>query len=352
MSDELEPQVDASVTETPSDAAAPIESTPDLSTSEGTVTSTPDVEWTGVRDYLKSAGIAADSFDDDEAAIKHVVDRARQYEQIAPQYQQVAQHWSAFQKWQAEQQQQQKAPPQPAPEQKKYWEPLPELDQAWLQMVARDPGTGQIVVKPEYRGAVAPDLPQKVQAYLQAKQDRESRLFNDPYAAIEPRLEERLSKFNEKLEALERQREQEQADQATQAYLQQNSQWLFQANEKGQPVVNLDGSPALTPVGTAFRHYLAEATQMQMPEKAGIRYAEMATRAWMAQNQPPAQPAQANEQHKQAFVAGGNRRIPNRGGTVNVSADSDSVPQNGSHDLRDMLQGAYRKAGLIEATAT
>jgi hypothetical protein len=352
MSDELEPQVDASVTETPSDAAAPIESTPDLSTSEGTVTSTPDVEWTGVRDYLKSAGIAADSFDDDEAAIKHVVDRARQYEQIAPQYQQVAQHWSAFQKWQAEQQQQQKAPPQPAPEQKKYWEPLPELDQAWLQMVARDPGTGQIVVKPEYRGAVAPDLPQKVQAYLQAKQDRESKLLNDPYSAIRPAFEQDFAAVRQEIEALRREKAQEQSNQFVQGYLQSNAQWLFQTNEQGQRLANVDGTPALTPTGATFRGYLAEAAQMQMPEQAAIKYAEMATRAWMAQQQPPAQPAQANEQHKQAFVAGGNRRIPNRGGTVNVSADSDSVPQNGSHDLRDMLQGAYRKAGLIEATAT
>lgn len=336
MSDELEPQVDASVTETPPDAAAPIESTTDLSAGEGTVTSTPDVQWTGVRDYLKSAGIAADSFDDDEAAIKHVVDRARQYEQIAPQYQQVAQHWTAFQKWQAEQQQQ-KAPPQPAPEQKKYWEPLPELDQAWLQMVARDPGTGQIVVKPEYRGAVAPDLPQKVQAYLQAKQDRESKLLNDPYAAIRPAFEQDFAAVRQEIEALRREKAQEQSNHFVQGYLQSNAQWLFQTNEQGQRLANVDGTPALTPTGNAFRSYLAEAAQMQMPEQAAIKYAEMATRDWMAQQPQPAQQAQAKP--KGNFL----NRITNRTGTV--SGEQDGIPQDAGLGIGEKLKRALVAAG-------
>ena len=341
MADELEAQVDASVTETPSESAAPIESTPDLSAGGETVTATPEVEWKGVRDYLPELGIANDQFADDEAAIRHLAEQARQYQQIQPYWNQVAPNYSKYQEWLAQQQQAQQQPAQPAqPAKKPYWEPLPELDQAALRMVAHDPATGQIVVKPEYRGVVAPDLPQKVQAYLQAKQDRESKLLNDPVGAIWGGVEERLQGIFEQREKQLAERMYQ--DMQARQYLRDNASTLFQFDANGRPLTDPQtGQHAMTPYGQAFSHYLDEATQLGIAQPmARERYARQMAQSYLALQQPAQAPPETQQQkaNKGNFL----NRLPNRSGTL--AAQRDGIPQD-----RQLSIGEKLKRDLIAA---
>jgi hypothetical protein len=344
MSDELEPQVDASVTETPSAPAEPV-STPDLSVGSETVTSTPAPEWRGVRDVLPEYGLANDQFEDDASALRYLAEQTRQHQQIQPYWNQVSQDWTAYQQWKAQQNQPQQ-PPQQAPEKKPYWEPLPELDQAWLQMVARDPGTGQIVVKPEYRGAVAPDLPQKVQAYLHAKQDREAKLLNDPVGAIWGGVEEKLNGI---LEQRERQlAEKMHADFQARQYIRDNATKLFQFDANGQPLADpTTGQPAYSPYGHAFAHFLNEATQLGIADhSAREQYARRLAQAHVSsqpQPVPQAPVTPAPQQPKGNFLT---NRVANRAGTIASAQGQAGVPQDddlpiGQQLRRAMLAGGY-----------
>jgi hypothetical protein len=362
MADELDA---LSVTETDQTASIPVDATPDLSAGGETVTETPDLsaspdvgataqpEWRGIRDILPEHGFDNSQFADDQQAVKFLLEQTQRARQYEPYVQQVQQHWTAFQQYLA-QQNKPVAPAQPAETPKSYWDKPPEYDPQWASLVQRNE-QGQLVAIP----GAQPDLPQKVQAYAKWREQQLSKLLQDPVEATWGGIEQKLGDVIKPLQEQIQQLKAERVKESVNRYVLDNAQYLFQFDQNtGKPLIDpTTGQPAFSPYGQAFSHYLNQAEQLGIPSTAQReQYARQLAVAYV-QGQPQPQQAQqavpdANAQHKAAFVANGAKRIPNRGGTVNVAAESDSVSQNGSHDLRDMLYGSFRKAGLIDATAT
>src|SRR6516162_4923488 len=150
----------------------------------------PEVSWSSIRDEAKALGLDLSGHQDDESALRYMVQsmngiaqqqaRLRQLEQLLPYAQAYAQHGAAFQDYLRSQQRGQK-PAGPA----KFWDP-PEYDASWLQMIERDPATGDLKLKP----GASPDILPKYLAYDQYRRGFGEKLLSNPVDTLTPLIQE------------------------------------------------------------------------------------------------------------------------------------------------------------------
>jgi hypothetical protein len=304
-------------------------------------------EFTSIRDWMGGQGFDTSRYQSDEDAVKELFQfrvQAQQAQQQAAYYQQ------QLQQYQQQLQQHQTPAPQPKVEQKPYWEPLPEFNPDWVQLVERDQATGRLVVKEQFRGQVDPSLPQKVEAYARAKEDRQAKLLQDPVAAIWEGVQQRLEPILNERE--QKWRQDYERNQQAQQFMNALIPKLFAFDQgTGQPLIDpTTGSQAFTPWGQAFQYYLDEASQMTPDPAKRKRYAENMANAWeLEQKQkaqqlaPPVQPQAAAPQRGNTLR--GAARNPSRSGT-----ESAGTPQNAELPFYQKLQQSIeREYGSLEA---
>lgn len=157
---------------------------------------------------------------------KQLLDQLRPY---APHVANYLKNAQAFQKWQQEQQQ--KQPTQAQPQKNvwdDYWQP-PEYNPAWMQQVKRD-DNGNLVALP----GAPPDVAMKVQQYLAYRQEQADKFMANPHEYIAPTVQALAQRIAEETVQKHFQANQQQA--ATQAFIQQHQQWLFEVDpQSGLP---------------------------------------------------------------------------------------------------------------------
>lgn len=205
--------------------------------------------WQGIRDAARELGYDLSQFRDDAQAFQYLINQARRaqeanyYAQVG---QQILPHASEFQEYLRSRQQQGQSQEQKRPE----WQP-PEFDERWLGLVDQDPATGLYVGKP----GVPPEIARRVNEF--AEWQRKFR--NDPLGMINRGIEERVGSLVEQRvkEALQA----HQAQSAIDSIIQRNSQWLYQKDANGRPLVGLDGRLVPTPEGARYAAHVRNLQQ-------------------------------------------------------------------------------------------
>ena len=350
----------------PSEAATPTEepisSTPDpgstqepasfaeLAAEAPETAAPPPSTWSDWREKVVQSGLNLP--EDETQALEALREVARQNYQLQQAHQQLQQAaaygqqvmpvWNEFQQWQAQRQQAaQVAQQQPAaPAKPSYWPKAPDYDPSWTGMVRFDEEAQEWVSKP----GAQPDLPQRIRAYAEWKNQQLERLAKDPAEAIWGGLEERVQQqVDQRVQAALQQYD---ANQAASQFVQQNGEWLYQTDP-------MTGQAGLSPEGQALGQHLMYVSQID-PNNPHHRR-DVAQRLLQGQiamqrlqqlqaGQPaggqPAQQAQAPHPNKPV------NRIANRGGTVNAAVQQPSLPQNDKQTLKELLYSAAADAGL------
>ena len=194
---------------------------------------------TDILNRLAEKGYDVSSFNNDEDLIAETEARFAAANQTMERLQQQAQ--------QAQQPQQPEfIPNEEAPENSK-----PEFDQSWTNLVEPDE-TGKYVIRDEYVGSVDPSIAEKVNSYVEWRQERSNQLIEDPVSAVmESGLSDQIdARIKNAVDShLNRNKVQEQAQQ----FIQQNADVLYVKNpQTGQVQVDQAGQPVLSPVGKSL----------------------------------------------------------------------------------------------------
>ena len=130
---------------------------------------------------------------------------------------------------------------------------VPEFDPAWANLV-EDDGNGRYVVRPEYIGSVDPSIADRVNHYVDFRQQRSNQLIDDPVGAvmeaglqdeIERRIDQRVNS------ALTQNQMRNQAEE----FVNTNQDILYVKDEKtGSVKKGRDGQPVLSAVGHALNN--------------------------------------------------------------------------------------------------
>lgn len=126
----------------------------------------------------------------------------------------------------------------------------PEFDQSWADLVEQDEG-GRFVVRPEYIGSVDPGLADKVNKYVNWRQERSNKLIDDPVNTI---MEAGLSdQINQAVsQAVQGTMSQQQVRSGAADFIRENAQTLYVSDDQGNFARGNDGQPILSPVGEAL----------------------------------------------------------------------------------------------------
>ena len=126
----------------------------------------------------------------------------------------------------------------------------PEFDQSWADLVEQDE-SGRFVVRPEYIGSVDPNIADKVNKYVNWRQDRSNKLIDDPVNTImEAGLSEQINQAVN--QAVQGTMSQQQVRSGAADFIQKNASVLYVTDEKGNFTPGTDGQPMLSPVGEAL----------------------------------------------------------------------------------------------------
>ena len=126
----------------------------------------------------------------------------------------------------------------------------PEFDQSWADLVEQDE-SGRFVVRPEYIGSVDPGLADKVNKYVNWRQERSNKLIDDPVNTImEAGLSEQIQQAVS--QAVQGTMSQQQVRSGAADFIRQNADVLYVTDDKGNFAQGNDGQPILSPVGEAL----------------------------------------------------------------------------------------------------
>lgn len=304
-----------------------------------------------VRDYLKenNFGDVAQQFQDDRAAVHHLVTGYRQAEQARQQAeqfavygQQVVPHWSAFQDYlrqrqQAEQQQQKQ---QAATSQEPWWKPYwqaPDYDPSWEKLIRRDE-QGNLTAAP----GAPPDVVAKYANYAQYRQQQADRLMANPFAYIEEPVKTLARQMAEQVvqEKMSSYQEQTYAKEFTD----KNSDWLY--------TVAPDGRKVLSQYGESFKTYAQQAQDMGVVDvRKQQEYATAMLQRDYYYGQANGQQQQATvqqqgQQAKEQFLknGAGAKRLPPASGSSAVGAGA----QNNNLSLAQRLRQNFKAGGVTD----
>ena len=311
-------------------------------------------EWRSLADEARAMGYDGQA-QDDRAVLTDLINARRQaaaMQQYAQMGQYVAPHIQDFQRWRQEQAQRAQQPqPVQQPVKPEPFFKMPDFDPSMERFLTRDPASGRIVAVP----GADPTLPQKYEEFKAAERQAMQQLLREPDKFADWAYQQHSSKIEQMVEQRVQQALQGyQATTSAQQFIQQNMGALFHVDQAGQPVRDAMGNHQLSQQGQVFLGLMQEAVQLgiQDPE-ARKNYALRLLPSYLPQQQQSAEPLEdANANHKQAFIADNNRHVPNRGGTVEAAKGNNRMTQNPSHDLRDMLQQAFKQHGLLQPSST
>ena len=193
---------------------------------------------------------------DGQSAVQHLLQERARLAQLAQLGQQVYPQLSEFQAWQRERQaraQQQQAQQQQTPWHSQFWTP-PDYDPAWLNQVERD-ADGKLRVKEGH----APDTLYKLQNYMAYVADQEKKFFSNPFEYMAPAIAHIAQQVASQM--VESRFGSYQQQQSAQHFIQENSDWLFEAGADNKPTDKLNAW------GQRFVNYLRQADEEVM--KAG-----------------------------------------------------------------------------------
>lgn len=214
---------------------------------------TPQQQQYTVREAIARYGYDAKGYTNDAEAIRDLVAKAQQSQQLQQMAQygnQYLQHAGDFNNWLKEKQAAEAA--KAAPAQESWWK-APEFDPEWRSKVVRD-SNGNLTTLP----GAPPDLINKYSSAIEHRDKFLEQFAFDPVGAIKPGIEEVAKGLIEKI--LGERDSQQQVQSFAKDYIAQNSSWLHQRDQNGKIVYDQKtGKPALAPYGKAFAHYVQQA---------------------------------------------------------------------------------------------
>jgi hypothetical protein len=214
---------------------------------------TPQQQQYTVREAIARYGYDAQGYTNDAEAIRDLVAKAQQSQQLQQMAQygnQYLQHAGDFNNWLKEKQAAEAA--KAAPAQESWWK-APEFDPEWRSKVVRD-SNGNLTTLP----GAPPDLINKYSSAIEHRDKFLEQFAFDPVGAIKPGIEEVAKGLIEKI--LGERDNQQQVQTFAKDYITQNSSWLHQRDQQGKLVYDrATGKPALAPYGKAFAHYVQQA---------------------------------------------------------------------------------------------
>lgn len=305
----------------------------------GTTTQAQAEQWQSIRDAAAAYGYQVpQGVNDDRAMLMHLLQQAganRQSDAYAQLGRQLAPKANEIQQYLAQQSQQQAAPT------RQPWE-APEFDQRWAGLVEQDPATGLFYSKP----GTPHEIAQKVNAYVEWK----SNFDKNPAAVINQMVESKAKEisratFQEQFAAQSRQ-----ADIGR--IVAENTDWLYQKDQSGRPVVGYDGRYVPTPVGARYMHHVGEAQRMGItnPRDLDIVAKRFVRSEFAEQQAQAAAQAQAGGLNSAAAVA-----APNVNPLQNVSVQQQALNPAATEassqgmSLNDMIRQAMRENGVTDA---
>ena len=305
-------------------------------------------EFQSIRDAAGGFEYDLSSYDSDEAALRHLVDRSKEFDRQA---ETIRQYEQVLQQQQSQLQNQPQQPVQPAPAETPSWQwQPPQYNPMWLSQAERDPESGTLrPVNGGTLGTVA-----SLQNFLDYRADQMDRFWTaGPHEYITPYLDDRDAKQRESMKELVQQMTdtslgRQRADTDADRFLTDNP-WVYQRDANEQVVRNtITGNQELSEEGKLFAGHLAEAEQWGMPAANQQAYAMKMLEAHRASSGQ----STAGDTKKQDFLrAAAGMGPPADGSVTNLSPDVDGIPpaQNPSLSLEDMLRQNLKAEGVTDA---
>ena len=315
----------------------------------------PESDVSAFRKAAQQYGADLSAFENDGDAIKALVEasqRATALEKMQPYVQDYLQNQAEYQRFRQQPQQPPQAPVAPPAgedEPPKFWNG-PEWNPQWLSMVRKDEETGQLL--PDYAAGGTPEVAQKVQSFIQYRQDQQEQFWTDPFKYIEKFVDHRADERARELVQTELQRHGEQ--QEARQFISANREWLLQHDAQGQLQTNpATGAPVLSNEGNVFMQHLQEGTEQHgLSAQAAQNYAlkmleaSRAMASAAAGNGADARDAQSKVDFLQR-AAGFN---PSQAASTNRKADAkgDAPPQDTTLSLEELMRRNLKEAGITD----
>lgn len=328
------PAVEAPTVETAEPSTSPVEA--------------PD-EFQSIRDAASGFDYDLSSYDNDEAAFRHLVDRSKEFDRQA---ETIRQYEQALQQQQIQIQNQPAQPATSPVEETPSWQwTPPPYNRSWLSQSERDPETGQL--RPVNGGS--PSQNAQLQNFMDYRAENMDRFWTEgPHEYMKPYLEDRDTQQRESMKeefqkmidaSLGKQHANTEADR----FLTDNP-WVYQRDANEQVIRNtITGNQELSEEGKMFASHLAEAEQWGMPAAHQQAYAMKMLEAHRTSTGEPA--TSAGDKKKQEFVrAAAGMPAPAGGSETNLTPDVDGnvPPQNPALSLEDMLRQNLKAEGVTD----
>lgn len=283
---------------------------------------------------------------DEKAVFRQLMEGFSQGSQAQRQLQEITPHWSEFQKFRQQQEEQARAAK--AKEQEQPWwhqfhKPV-DYDPKWEQLIGQD-ADGNLIPKP---GAPL-DIVQRYKAAQDARANLAAKMTDptNPFGWLEGPV---THLAEQKAEAIYKKlREQEKAaEYAKQVVTSEEMRWLYQFDKNNQPVTDQYGRPALSPLGNTYQQAVSQLQQYNLPLPLQHQFALSQARAEYAMSQlqqtPPAQaapqaPQQTPRERANEKMYAQHERQPNMAGLLPGPADRVSAPlqETAMSTITDML---------------
>lgn len=341
---------ESSVSPLTPDGAAPPTAPPESPTD--TAPAAP--EFQSIRDAASGYEYDLSSYENDEDAFRHLIDRSRDYDR----QQETIKHYESML---AQQQQQQAAPLQPAAAPQPQaedappaweWSPPP-YNPTWQSQVQRNQDTGAL--EPTNGGTHG--TVSQMQNFLDYRANHMDRFWTEgPHKYMDPYLEQRekthQESIYEKVQAmidltLGNHRAQNEADK----FLSEN-QWVYERDANNQIIKNtISGENELSPDGKMFARFMTEAEQEGFPASAQQKYAMNMLDAHRIKT-GQAGAVLEGDKKKIDFLQQAAGFSPSAAGSeTNRTPDASGVapPQNPNMTLEDMLAQNLKSEGITDA---
>ena len=296
-----------------------------------------------IRDAATEFGADLSGFDDDEAALRHLVERSNsvsQNEELVGYGRQYLQHAGEFQQWQVERQAELAATAAaPADDEPKFWD-APDYNPLWLNQVELDPETGQM--RPVNGGTL--ETVQNLQRYTGYRQDQQDRFWREgPSAYMQPYLDHRDKAMESKLQgmvdhALGRDRAQASASQ----FVEQNQEWLYNGNATDAQT----GERQLSGDGQKFRGYLEQFSGLEPAKQQQYAMQLLEADRVLSGQQTPEKTREAENKKILMQKAGYSPDANKTDTTKQPSSDGVAPPLEPGQSLKDLMTAEFQAAGI------
>jgi len=313
-----------------------------------------EAELSAFRKAAEQYGVDLSGYTDDGTAIKALFEgsqKAAALEKMQPYVQDYLQNQADYQRYRLQATQ---PPPQPEvkpepDEPPKFWNG-PEWNPQWLSLVRKDEATGQLL--PDYQAGGTPEIAQKVQQFIQYRQDQQEQFWSDPFKYMEKFVDHRAEERARELVRSELQQHAEQ--QEARQFISANREWLLQHDDQGQLQTNPStGAPILSQEGNVFMQHLQEATDSfglapQQAQAYALKMLQANRAAALAASNGGA--AAQDAQRKVDFLQKAAGFNPSQAATTNRKADAQghAPPQDSTKSLEELMRQNFKEAGITD----